>query len=310
MKSCPSLLLGAILGILIALTTASMTAAAGPTRLMPGSVSPTSGTTSTTFVFSVDYSGNETDNETASTVRAVASNGSTTRTVSLVRTGGTALNGTWSGSSTLPAGTWSVTFSATSSLSTNPTRAGPTVIVTAPTPPPTPAPTPRPPPRPTATPRPTSVPGTATPTPASSLSPTPFGTTLTDPSGRPSSSAGPPSEEPTALPSPSPAPENNPPGSGRFNVPLEGVVAIGLLGAVTVAAALGERRRRQAADAFRAAEASADGAPPAQPEDLAEGWERDLSDEETVATIDYDAPDDAPDDADGPSDDSRDSMSR
>lgn len=64
-------------------------------------------------------------------------------------------------------------------------------------------------------------------------------------------------------------------------------MAIGLLGTVTVAAALRERRRRQAVEAFRAAEASAEGAPPPPGEDLDEGWEV----EETVATIDYDAPD-------------------
>ncbi len=70
-------------------------------------------------------------------------------------------------------------------------------------------------------------------------------------------------------------------------------MAIGLLGVVTVAAALGERRRRQAVEAFRAAEASAEGAPPPQGQDLDEGWD----DEETVATIDYDAPDEPPDDS-------------
>lgn len=74
-------------------------------------------------------------------------------------------------------------------------------------------------------------------------------------------------------------------------------MAIGLLGAVTVAAAMGERRRRQAVQAFRAAEASAEGAPPSQGEDLDEGWAYDIADEETVATIDYDAPDEPPDEA-------------
>jgi hypothetical protein len=72
-------------------------------------------------------------------------------------------------------------------------------------------------------------------------------------------------------------------------VPLEGVVAIGLLGAVTVAAALGERRRRQAVEAFRAAEASPEGATPG--EDPGTGWEHDVADDETIATIDYEAPD-------------------
>ncbi|MEX0626167.1 MAG: hypothetical protein WD402_06455 [Chloroflexota bacterium] len=146
------------------------------------------------------------------------------------------------------------------------------------------------------------MPATATPRPGSSgspaVSPTPFGTTLTDPSGLPSGSdSAPSSQEPTASPSQSLAPGEGPPGSRPLNVPLEGVVAIGLLGAVTAAAAMGERRRRQAVQAFRAAEASAEGAPPSQGEDLDEGWAYDIADEETVATIDYNAPDEPPDEA-------------
>ena len=69
-------------------------------------------------------------------------------------------------------------------------------------------------------------------------------------------------------------------------------MAIGLLGAVTVAAALGERRRRRAVEAFRAAQASPEGAPPPGG-GLDETMEYD-SQEETVATIDYDAPDEDP----------------
>jgi len=56
-----------------------------------------------------------------------------------------------------------------------------------------------------------------------------------------------------------------------------------------VAAALGERRRRLAAEAFRAEERSPPGAPPGEgPE---KEWEQDVVDDETVATIDYEAPD-------------------
>lgn len=69
-------------------------------------------------------------------------------------------------------------------------------------------------------------------------------------------------------------------------MPVEGVVAIGLLGAVAVAAALGERRRRRAVEAFRAAEAAAAVAA-AGGGGLDEGWEDDFVDDETVATIDY-----------------------
>jgi aminoglycoside phosphotransferase len=75
-----------------------------------------------------------------------------------------------------------------------------------------------------------------------------------------------------------------PPGRA-FDVPIEGVVAIGLLGAVAVAAAAGERHRRIAVAAFRAREEA--GAPT---------WEADEIDDETVATIDYEGLDDPPDD--------------
>ena len=63
---------------------------------------------------------------------------------------------------------------------------------------------------------------------------------------------------------------------------------MGLLGAVAVAAALGERRRRQAAAAFREAEASGDGSPQYEggPD---ETWAGEV-DDETVATIEYDTP--------------------
>ena len=72
-------------------------------------------------------------------------------------------------------------------------------------------------------------------------------------------------------------------------------MAIGLLGAVAVAAALGERRRRRAVAAFRAGLATSDEPwAPAVEEDnnLAAA---DQVDDETVATIDYDGLDDAPD---------------
>jgi hypothetical protein len=69
-------------------------------------------------------------------------------------------------------------------------------------------------------------------------------------------------------------------------------VAIGLLGAVAAAAAFGERRRRAAVQAFREAEAS-EGV--SRGDGLEEGWEDDIVDDETVATIDYEGPADRPD---------------
>jgi hypothetical protein len=72
-------------------------------------------------------------------------------------------------------------------------------------------------------------------------------------------------------------------------------VAIGLLGAVTVAAALGERRRRRAVAAFRAGLATSDDpyAATAGADDPQEG--SGPVDDETVATIDYEGLDDGPD---------------
>lgn len=68
-------------------------------------------------------------------------------------------------------------------------------------------------------------------------------------------------------------------------------MAIGLLGAVAVAAALGERRRRRAVGAFRAAQAALDeGAPPGA--GLESALEGAAAVDETVATIDYEGLDD------------------
>jgi hypothetical protein len=65
---------------------------------------------------------------------------------------------------------------------------------------------------------------------------------------------------------------------------------MGLLGAVAVAAALGERRRRMAVEAFRQSEASAGGQPIPPDDGLEGGWDDQIVDDETVATIDYGAP--------------------
>jgi len=299
MKShAANLSVAAVSGSLVAIIWAATAVAAPPTRLLHGAVTPTSGTTSTNFGFSVDYVGSLTD--TAVTVSATASTGSTTRTVSLSLAGGTPDNGTWTGSSVLPAGSWTVTFNAVTSGGSNPSQTFATpVTVVAPTPPPTPVPTPRPTPRPTAqptlrpTPRPTGLPATATPVPGSSLGPgssgSPSGSTGTNASDAPSGSlSAPSSRRPSSSPSPSSSTEADPPGSRPFNIPPEGVVAMGLLGAVAVAAALGERRRRQAVAAFREAQASGDGSPPHEggPD---ETWAGEV-DDETVATIEYEAP--------------------
>jgi hypothetical protein len=268
--------------------------AAAEAKLTGGTVTPTTGTTATAFQFSVHFVGTATD--TAVSVSASVAG----RTVLLSLTGSPRI-GTWTGSSTLPAGSWTVTYHSTTTGSTNPSFPVPgQVVVTAPTA----APTASPRPTPKATPRPTSVPATAVPGTATSASPgsspTPFGSTASDASGVPSDSqTAPSSRDPNASPSLSPSPGALPPGSRPFSVPVEGVVAIGLLGAVTFAAALRERRRRLAVEAFRAAEATPGEAAPPTGEDLDDGWEGDIVEDETVATIDYKAPDEPSDPPNG-----------
>ena len=281
-----------ILGLLVAFGFGvSESAAAANAKLTSPTVTPLAGTTSTVFVFSVHFIGSASDEAVSVTASVPGSS------LALSLASGDARNGTWTGSRTLAAGSWPVTFTSVSTGGTNPSAAGPTVVVTVPTP--TPAPTP-PPATPRPTPRPTAGPPTATPAPGTTVtpgaSPTPFGTTVTDPSTSPSGSeSSTPSTEPT--PSPSPSPSASPPRPRGFHVPVEGVVAIGLLGAVTVAAAVGERRRRRAVEAFRLAEAEAE-ARAAAGGGLDEEWEREVVEDETVATIDYEGLDQANPDED------------
>ena len=67
--------------------------------------------------------------------------------------------------------------------------------------------------------------------------------------------------------------------TGPFRVPVEGIVAICLLGAVAVVAASAERRRRQASEDRAAADASEPPEPPL--------------DEDTIGTIEYAPPSEA-----------------
>ena len=143
--------------------------------LSGASVSPRSGTTATTFVFSVHYAG-----KPASSVIAHVG----TLTVALSRVTGTAANGTWRGSRRLPVGTRSVTFSATAIGNVADLPAGQVTVNAAPTP--TPAATARPTPRPPvatarpATPRPT-VKATSTPNRSAKASATPGANQATPP---------------------------------------------------------------------------------------------------------------------------------
>ena len=288
--------LASMVGLIVTFGVAvSASAAPADAKLTAPTVTPLTGTTSTVFMFSVHFIGSASD--PAISVSASVPGSS----LALSLASGDLRNGTWTGSRTLSAGSWPVTFGSVSSKGTNPSAAGPTLVVSGPTATPAPTPPPTATPKPTATARPTprpTPPATDTPAPGSSATPvalpTPFGTTVIDPSGSPSE-PGSQSTRPSGSGSTSPSPAATPPGSRPFNVPVEGVVAIALLGAVTVAAALGERRRRRQVEAFRAAQASLDrGAP--RGAGLESVWGRDTVEDETVTTIDYEGLDDPPDD--------------
>jgi hypothetical protein len=136
--------------------------------LSDGAASPASGTTATSFDFSVVYTSSHPARNALSVSAQVGA-----VTVPLSRTSGKSHNGTWTGSSTLPVGIGPVTFHATVAAEQQPEPlVGPIVtVIQAPTPPPspTPRPTPEPTPRPTDAPTATaqpSLPTRATPPPA------------------------------------------------------------------------------------------------------------------------------------------------
>ena len=152
-----------LLGFLLA--SAPMPARAASV-LSNGSVSPGSGTTATAFSFSVDYNSS---NPVRNALSVWAEAGGVTDPAQPSSPAGNTHAGTWQGSSSLPVGSWQVTFHATTAADPQPVPIdGPIVTVTlpppTPTPAPTPPPTPRPTPRPTAAPTPTLPPG-ATPRP-------------------------------------------------------------------------------------------------------------------------------------------------
>lgn len=156
----------AALGLLVlaaTLAAAPIAAAAPPNRLQAPSASPTSGTTATDFTFSVRYRSG--DGSPASSVTAAVAG----LTLYLTLASGTATDGVYTGSSTLPAGTWMVTFEAITPSGDNPTAtAGPVQVTVPPTPAPVPtAPPPPPPPPPPA-------PAPVTPPPATPTTPPPL----------------------------------------------------------------------------------------------------------------------------------------
>lgn len=212
-RACRVLAAALMAGVAGFLVPASVGAAAN--TLSNGLVVPATGTVATPFAFSVQYTSDQ--GFAAGSVWADVAGA----TVTLALVSGSADDGTFAGSSTLPAGTWLVTFLADAVQGNDPTLVGPTLTVidptatptpspsptAAPTPPPSPppAPTPKPPrtPRPTTAPtsRPTSSPtslpvaspptlppgGLVAPGPTTAQASVPAGAPSADPSGRSSS---------------------------------------------------------------------------------------------------------------------------
>jgi hypothetical protein len=166
-------------------------AVTGPTKLFDPSVSPRTGTPSTTIVFTVDYRNRE---------------GSAPDYVR-VHIDGTAHEMSGDGgddwkqgvgyryATTLAAGVHQITFEGMDKDRFSDSADGGTVTIVAPTPAPTPTPTPTPQPTPSPTPKPDPTPGpTPTPEPTSPPNPTPApsaGTDSTDPGGGSSGGPGP-----------------------------------------------------------------------------------------------------------------------
>lgn len=305
--------------------TAMLAVAAGPVAaaapaLSNGSVTPTSGTTTTTFTFGVTYTPGTQPVRRALSATATFSNvvSGANVVVALTRVSEDGqLVSRWSGQSQLPVGTWAVTFSAVPESGPTPlplTLAQQVVVVGPPTP--TPAPTPPPTPTPPATPTPSPVPtptavptarptaiaptplpsGAATASPASgepsgSAEPTPFGTTV----GSGSEAA---SVTPTATPGGGPGGGEDVEGQ-LTSFLTGGVAAIGLLAAVGFAAIYADRRRnRQAGGGGGGGAAS----PPPGPFPTSTastkagrqrpraGWEDYALDDEPIGTIEYEPP--------------------
>ena len=185
------LLAAALVGLLLASAPMEVRAAS---VLSDASVTPTTGTTATVFTFSVHYTSTGSPAQPAGSVWADVAG----TTVALGKVSGSAHDGTWQGTATLPAGTWPVTFNASSGDPPAPLP-GPIVTVSGP-PPPTPSPTPAPTQPPT--PQPTSP-----PTPRPAPQPTPPPTAPGDPTEAPASPSTVPSDagsaSPTATASPS-----------------------------------------------------------------------------------------------------------
>ena len=297
-----AMVLGAV-GLAVSLAAPGPILAAAPT-LSNGTVSPATGTTTTTFVFSVSYVSTTPPRPASSVVALVANR---TVTLSLVPGSGSAENGLFRGTALLPAGSWPVVFEATTATgpSPEPLPMLQPVVVTLLGPAPTPQPTAPPTPVVTATPAPTStrVPtaspsaiaatplpsGVASPSagsggPSGSGEPTPFGTTVAG-----ESSTGRVNASPSAVPS-----AGDGDGEQQLSTFLTGgVVAVGLLGAIGFAAIHADRRRRAAASPAagpHGAQSPQSTTPARVRSSRTGGWEDYALDNEPIGTVEPEPP--------------------
>ena len=196
-------------------------------------VNPTSGTPATTFTFTVQYQGS------AATVTASAAG----RTAPMSVIAGSSSNGTFGGSTSLPVGSWPVTFNAVAQGNDD-TLVGPTVTVTSgATPRPTIAPTPAATPTPAPTPLPTPPPITATPlppTPVPSATPTPVVSSSPGTSGFIGGFIRTPT--PTATPAAAPALEGPNAGDEMWTLVTGGLIALSALALLGMVSILRTRR--------------------------------------------------------------------
>jgi hypothetical protein len=276
----------AFLGLALLLALARPVMGAPGNQLSNATVSPASGTTANSFVFTVRYTSAQ--GHAATSVRATVA--SFTVPMSLIS--GTASDGTFRGVTNLPAGSWPVTFLADAVKGFDPSLAGPTVRVALaprPTPKPTPAPTPKPTPPPAATPVP-PAPVAATPIPATPVPSAGVGGAVGE--GASPSAAGSPGgfiggvvETPPASPGSDRAPALGSQGIEiqLWTIMLAGLVGIAALTLIGIFLILRERRRT----AERPALVEEARRPPARPVRPRAEWEDYALDDLPLGTVEY-----------------------
>jgi hypothetical protein len=276
----------AFLGLALLMALARPVMGAPGNQLSNATVSPASGTTATSFVFTVRYTSAQ--GHAATSVRATAA--SFTVPMSLIS--GTASDGTFRGVTNLPAGSWPVTFLADAVKGFDPSLVGPTVRVAL-APVPTPVPTPKPAPAPS--PKPTPVPPAPTPVPPAPVAATPMPATPVPTEGASPSAAGTPGgfiggvvETPPASIGSDGAPAVGGPGVEiqLWTIMLAGLVGIAALTLIGIFLILRERRRTAAEE--RLALVKEEPRPPPGPARPRAEWEDYALDDLPLGTVEYD----------------------